>query len=105
VRAGIVEEPADYAWSSYRSNALGLRSGLVTPHAEYLRLGADTNTRLHAYRELFTENLEPRLLQDIRESTNRNLALGNDRFKEQIEAALSRRVRLASPGRKSKSAK
>ncbi len=100
VRAGIVEDPADYAWSSYRSNALGLRSELATPHALYLQLGAGKECRLHAYRKLFKENVEERLLQDIRESTNRNLALGTERFKEEIEAALARRVRLAAPGRK-----
>jgi putative transposase len=31
VRASMVDEPADYFWSSYQCNALGKKSGLLTP--------------------------------------------------------------------------
>jgi putative transposase len=41
VRAAMVADPADYAWSSYRTNAQALPDKVVVPHAEYLRLGAD----------------------------------------------------------------
>jgi len=36
VRAGIVEQPSDYVWSSYPINALGKTSELCTPHPLYL---------------------------------------------------------------------
>ena len=32
VRAGMVAEPADYRWSSYRANGLGQHDPLVDPH-------------------------------------------------------------------------
>ena len=99
VRAGMVENPAAYGWSSYCCNALGVESKLVTPHIEYLQLGKNLPSRLHAYRELFNEHMDTQMLQDIRASTNKNMALGTTRFKEEIEATLSRRVRPASPGR------
>src|SRR5690606_35699873 len=51
VRAGMVEGPADYRWSSYRINGLGLQSSLCTPHREYLALGWQQEERLSAYRE------------------------------------------------------
>ncbi len=35
VRAGMVEHPADYPWTSYRINAQNEKSELVTPHPLY----------------------------------------------------------------------
>lgn len=39
VRAGMVDDPAEYSWSSYASNALGVDTALQTPHEEYVLLG------------------------------------------------------------------
>jgi len=39
VRAGMVEAPVDYAWSSYRGNALGEDNPMLSAHADYLALG------------------------------------------------------------------
>lgn len=36
VRAGMVERPEDYPWSSYRANAQGADDPLVTPQPLYL---------------------------------------------------------------------
>ena len=53
VRAGMVEHPADYPWSSYRANAQCEEDALVTPHEIYLGLGTTEASRRAAYRELF----------------------------------------------------
>jgi len=45
VRAGMVADPADHRWSSYRANALGAADPLLSPHPLYLALGADDDTR------------------------------------------------------------
>src|SRR2546426_1318599 len=60
VRAGMVGNPADYRWSSYRSNAGGM-AGIdwLQPHEEYLRLGSNKDLRTAAYRELFKAALDP----------------------------------------------
>jgi len=55
VRAGLVTHPADYPWTSYACNALGEDTGLLTPHMQYLALGADWQTRRSCYRGLFEE--------------------------------------------------
>lgn len=39
IRAGMVEHPADYRWSSYRTNAQGEPSVLGCPHPLYQALG------------------------------------------------------------------
>jgi putative transposase len=66
VRANIVTAPADYMWSSYRSNALGLRSKLLTPHPVYLGLGNTKASRLLNYCALFGSSIDKELLLDIR---------------------------------------
>lgn len=103
VRAGMVGHPAEYPWSSYRANAQGENGGLVTPHALYLALGADALARQEAYRELFRHELEPGLVDAIRQATNGNYVLGDGRFGEQIALALGRRVQPGKSGRPRKS--
>jgi putative transposase len=50
VRAGLVQRPADYRWSSYRANVLGRQDALVTPHPCYYALGRTPQARRAAYR-------------------------------------------------------
>lgn len=96
VRAAMVQHPADYRWSSYRANAQGEHSSLITPHDVFLGLGLAADSRQAAYRELFRTELEPGLVDQIRLATNGNFSLGNPRFAEELAAALGRRV---TPGR------
>ncbi len=93
VRAGIVVHPDDYAWSSYRTHAHGQPDTLIRDHPLYLALGDTDSTRQEAYRALFKVQLDSATVNLIRESTNKAWALGGDRFREEIEAALQRRVR------------
>ncbi len=39
IRAGIVDKPEQYIWSSYCRNALGKSDAIIKPHNEYLKLG------------------------------------------------------------------
>ena len=102
VRAGMVNYPDEYRWSSYHANALGFESGLRIPHDEYLRLGNSVEERLIAYRSLFQYCLEPDFLKKVRNAVQKNLALGEDRFKQQIEDNFKRRVTLLKVGRRAK---
>lgn len=95
----MVPHPADYRWSSYRANAQGQADSLVTSHALYLGLGQEAAHRQAAYRELFRHELEPGLVDQIRQATNGNFALGNSRFADEIAAALGRRVISGKSGR------
>ena len=99
VRAGMVDDPSEYSWSSYGCNALGVQTKLQTPHEEYLRLGINQDERQEAYSELFKVQIGKTLLKEIRESTNRGLALGNSSFTEQIEKLTSCRVTKKKMGR------
>jgi len=103
VRADMVDDLSKYVWSSYGCNALGIETDLCTPHDEYLKLGNSKLERQLAYRALFKANVDGELLEQIRGSVNKGLALGNDRFKDRVEALYGRRVRPARMGRPRKS--
>lgn len=98
VRARMVTSPEAYPWSSYRANALG-EEGLVENHPVYLDLGASPEARQAAYRELFSRELDPEMVNRLREATNGNFALGNKFFAGQISTVLGRRAERGTPGR------
>ena len=58
VRAGMVEHPGEYRWSSYQANGQGRSSDLISHHSLYRSLGRTDADRLMAYRELFRYELE-----------------------------------------------
>jgi putative transposase len=102
VRAAMVQHPGDYRWSSYRGNAEGVANDLLMPQAEYLSLGREDKARQAAYRELFKSHIDSRRCDEIRTATNSNYALGNERFKAEIEQALKRRATPGKSGRPTK---
>lgn len=59
VRDGMVEHPAEYRWSSYRTNAQGEASALRCAHPLYQALSQDDQLRAESYRELFRYQLDP----------------------------------------------
>ena len=99
VRAKMVEDPSGYVWSSYQVNALGKMSDLCTPHPEYLRLGGTKDERMKNYRALFSHHVEGDLLEEIRSSVNKGMAIGHGRFKDEIEVLTGRRLKPKKVGR------
>jgi len=102
VRAGMVADPSEYFWSSYQANGLGTAINLCAPHSVYLALGRTKQERLMAYRDLFRFDIEEDDLESIRHATNKGMAVGNDRFKDEIEALTGRRVVALKRGPKPK---
>ncbi|MFA7431773.1 MAG: transposase [Rhodospirillaceae bacterium] len=100
VRANMVPGPSNYRWSSYHCNGLGKSVRLWTPHEEYLSLGNNEDERLQAYQSLFKAHVEPAVTESIRVATNQGLALGNERFKAEVEALTGRRVTARKRGPK-----
>jgi putative transposase len=99
LRARMVELPMDYPWSSCRHHVGAERNDWLTPHEEYLRLGASDAARWHAYSELLATSIGDDEILRIRKHTNRNCALGDEPFQSRIAALLGRRVRIARSGR------
>lgn len=99
VAARMVTTPEEYQWSSYAWHAWGKPNRLINDHELYERLGHDPETRQVAYRELFRYQLSDQDIHAIRESLAYNYPLGNDRFREQVELSLGRKVGEKQRGR------
>ncbi len=83
--------PAHYRWSSYRANALGETTLLLTPHPLYASLDATDGERQAAYRELFNRVLPDKTIGDVQPALNQTQPLGNRRFFDTIEQATGQR--------------
>ena len=83
VRAGMVSEPEDWRWSSYRFYALGeadfLTAGLIDISPYYLELGTGALERQKKYQEDVAEVMEEKLLKSIREKLDEGV-FGKDDF-------------------------
>lgn len=104
VAANMVVHPMDYPWSSFKCNALGDESLLLSPHDIYTALGKTTIERNNVYKALFQQHISENQIIDIKNSTNKAWVLGSERFKTQIAAQTGRRSEPAIRGgdRKSK---
>ena len=98
VRANMVPHPSQYPWSSYRHNAMGEDNTVITPNRLYTRLGKTPDERQTVYRQLFKSHLSELSINQIRDATNKSWVLGSDRFKQQIQKQLTRRVDPAARG-------
>jgi putative transposase len=85
VRAGLVHDPGDYRWSSYRAHAFGVEPAIWSPHELYNALGQDSAARQANYRALFKEALEMEVTAKIRLCTDKGLVLGTERFRERVK--------------------
>ncbi len=102
VRAGMVANPGDYAWSSYQANAHGKDDALVAAHSLYRRLAGQERERLAAYRALFKTAMDQEVMDTIRDCTNKGWALGGGRFQAKIERLAERRTMPLPRGRPKK---
>ena len=102
VRAGMVDHPAKYRWSSYAANALGVSNAVLTAHTEYLALGGSSNDRQSVFRGLFDVGLDSDELPLVRCALQTGTPLGNEKFKAAIEATLDLKVGFARRGRPKK---
>ncbi len=102
VRAGMVVHPQGYPWSSWHANVGERQSRLVTPHSEYLALGATDAERQYRYRTLVLKDEDGDVTARLREATQQNAAFGSARFAKQIELMLGREVTAKPRGRPKK---
>jgi putative transposase len=103
VRAGMLNDPGAYRWSSC-AHHLGARPDpLITDHALYWALANTPFAREAAYRDLLLQALTEAEITALRESGLRGGALGSDQFKARLERQTERRVRPGKKGRPRKS--
>lgn len=99
VRAGMVGDPRQYAWSSHRhfiGQALDRR---VTPHPLYWSLGNTPFAREAAYTELVRAGLTMGEQKAITQSTLHGWALGDADFVDELQKRTPRRITKSRAGR------
>lgn len=84
VNAGLVAKAGDFHWSSYATNARGVPSSICTPHPDYLALGKSDAKRRSEYCRLFSYGCSTEFLEDIRNATQKNAALGDKEFLQKL---------------------
>lgn len=100
VRAGMVEHPRQYRWSSYRAHAEGRQDVLAAYHPVWRRLGRSIEEQQATYRALIREALDPAFVEALRQATNGGWALGGEGFSRAIAKAAHRRARRLPRGPK-----
>lgn len=99
LRAGIVNSPELYHWSSYRFRAYGEKNHVLDIDPWYKSLGSGSHECQLNYRHFFDKAIPESSWNLIREMTNKGGFVGDIRFKEQIEEALCQKIIIRSPGR------
>lgn len=105
VRAGMVSHATHYSWSSFAHNGCGVPSTLLTPHPTYLSLGSDGDRRLAAYRSLCGVELDPQVVQSIRDALKGGFPFGSDRFVDEMALRTGARMARGRPGPRPKLAR
>ncbi len=99
VRAGLVAQASDYAWSSH-AHWLGLRHDrLLTPHTLYWGLGNTPFAREAAYARLVQEGIGSQEQAALTDSALSGWALGGAEFVEELQKHTPRRVARGQAGR------
>ncbi len=99
VRAGIVRESKDYAWSSH-AHYIGQRNDkIVSPHSLFWTLGNTPFAREAAYAELVAAGVTPAQQADLTRSVLSGWALGEKNFVSDLQKRTDRRVVKGQAGR------
>ena len=119
VRAGMVDKPDKYKWSSYRTKIAGINEGLVDKDKIFMALGEDDLERSATYKDYVEGygglsdgqedggqilNLSPDITETefIRKALQRGQLTGSVKFNKAIEEKMGIRVSLLGPGRSNK---
>jgi putative transposase len=99
VRAHMVAQPEDYAWSSYGFYTGRRSDRLITPHALYWGLGNTPFAREAAYAELVQAGISADQQGALTDATLSGWALGDPDFKASLQAQTQRRLTKGRAGR------
>jgi putative transposase len=99
VRANRVDHPGHYRRSSYRCQATGRPASIVKDHEVFLRIASTPEERLYRYRALLRTGLDARDVHNVRKAVAFSVPLGNNLFKERVEATLGKSVGYIARGR------
>jgi len=88
VRAGLVNHPQEYRWSSYRGRVLGRFDELLDEDPWYIGLGMNAEQR---YRGWVDSRIADGEWEQIRQATQRGRLIAQERFQKEIKTMVGRR--------------
>lgn len=103
VRSGLVVEPGEYPWSSFRHHVGDLIDPLLTDHESFWALGNTPFERQNAYRVLAAQTPRKELVERLRWATHRGWPTGGSGFLQRIRHESERPLIPRSKGRKRRS--
>jgi len=96
VRAGMVQDPAEYPWSSHGSYIGRRPDRVITPHPLYWELGNTPFSREQAYSDLVRAGIPEEQKRVLTDSALRGWALGDQDYVADLQRRTARRL---APGR------
>ena len=79
VRAGMVDHPSKYRWSSYAANVRTDSGSFIRRHPAFMALAIDDERRTTAYQVLCEEPLKQETIDEIRRATHGGHRMGEPR--------------------------
>lgn len=98
VRAGLLEWPEEYPWSSYRQK-LGMENSWVDEDACYRGLAEDLSERRYRYRRFVMRTDTEAMDDQIRAGHRHGWLTGTSRFADEIEKKTGIRIENRTQGR------
>lgn len=98
----MVARPEDYPWSSFAHHAGKHGEPWLDVDPVYLRLGRSAQARARRYDRFVREAVPEGEWQVIRDAIQRGQLTGSQRFIDEIETQLGRRIELRGQGRPKK---
>jgi len=92
VRAGMVQHPGEYRWSSYRGRALGVPDALLDEDPWYTGLGTHAKARQQAYQAWVDAAMRADEWTHIRQATQQGRVIRTEQFQREVEAMRGRRL-------------
>ena len=105
VRAGIVPAPEDCRWSSYGEKVGLTKQELLDFDPFYLSLASVQTERQEKYKEFVMGTIPEEEFEQIRQAIQRGQLTCGERFVEEIEVKVGRRIEFRGQGRPCKSRK
>src|SRR6185312_3184838 len=99
LRARMVADPADYAWSSYPSHGEGRVAPQLEQLPEWCDLGGDEPARRSAWRRKVMADQPSAELESIRRSLRGGLPFGDPGWIEGMTRGLGKKLERRPPGR------
>jgi putative transposase len=99
VRAGIVMDPIDYRWSSYRRKTGKQTEDWLDFDPCYMDLAGNREERAERYKGWVKETIPEGEWELIRQSLQRGQLTGSARFVDEIEQKIKKRIEIRGQGR------